>query len=287
MNANEPHAPYLPSVPMTEHFRSRARSGRRQLAHTLSRELNGVLHLTLSPVSLDRISTWNRCLDALARGVADGIASALYPHDPRRTLTLIAALADRPAHPIESVVDDLAEILFIARAERSEYRQHRDITPPFRIKKLLLEYAAKSRGIDRLIGILNKGYCAESCATPPVGCCHLLGYDMGLVPDRMMSLQRIEAKWRGWTLPERPDVDACRYHTKTGCVLALFKTPACVGYLCPGIEESLAKRFEAAPLHRFYEALYVFRNCDIDRRNVFLAMDALLAAGEELLRARR
>ena len=74
------------------------------------------------------------------------------------------------------------------------------------------------------------------------------------------------------------------YHISTGCALRLFKTPACIGAMCEEVEQDLDRRFGAAVLSRFRIALARFRNCDIDRSEVFDAMTELLLEGQMLYR---
>ena len=98
--------------------------------------------------------------------------------------------------------------------------------------------------------------------------CHILGYNMGLVPDRLLAPQQLEASRRGWRAPKHPDLTKCRYHRADGCALVLFKSPACIGYLCEGIEADLSKRFERTALERFYRT-NAYKRCEKDgiRRN--------------------
>lgn len=192
---------------------------------------------------------------------------------------LIRALVRQSDNPCVALVNDIAEILFMPRAERSEYRNHRLPSPPYVIEKLLLEYALLAVELDDLIGRLSKSFCAAQCPTAPVGCCHLLGYDMGLVPDRMLSVQRLEAVRNGWRAPTRPDVEKCRYHTQTGCTLRLFKSPACIGAMCTAVGRHLDTRYPPSDLAVLREKLQTFRNCDIDRTEVFRAMRSVIDAG--------
>jgi len=197
------------------------------------------------------------------------------------TQELIERLCSDRSRPLESFVEDLAEILFVEREQRSEYVNNTQVAPPWKIGKLMLEYTVKARRIDEILGVLTKGFCAADCDRLPVGCCSIQGYDMGVVPEAMLELQKIEARQYGWTAPERED--KCKFHEETGCVLRLFKSPACIGMLCDPLVASLRERWEAAHLDPFLERLAVFRNCDIDRVRVFDVMDELIENGERLL----
>lgn len=200
------------------------------------------------------------------------------------TLEMLRKLTLRPDDPVQGFLDDLAEVLFLPREQRREYREHRGDLPPYKIAKLMLEYATLSWRVDRLVGELTKGYCAQSCHCPPVGCCHILGYDLGLVPDGMLALQALEAARQGQVFDGGPE-EKCRYHTATGCTVVLFKSPACVRYICPPMMSYLEQRFGHAPsrLAVFLSALENFGNSHIDRSKVFERMGRLIAAGESLL----
>ena len=176
---------------------------------------------------------------------------------------------------------DLAEILFLEREQRTEYRTNTQVAAPYQINKLMLEYAVKSRHVDPIIGVLTKPFCATSCHKPPVGCCYILGYDLGLVPQTMLRLQAVESRRNGHLPPATEET--CRYHTSTGCTLSLFKSPACIGALCDPLMESLQKRYPARELAAFLRCLETFRNGHIDRVQVFHAMDGVIRTGRALL----
>ena len=200
------------------------------------------------------------------------------------TLEMIRKLTLRPEDPVRGFLDDLAEVLFLPREERREYREHGGDLPPYKIAKLMLEYATRSWRLDRIVGALTKEYCARSCHCPPVGCCHILGYDLGLVPEGMLELQRLETARRGVAYDGGPE-EKCRYHTACGCTMVLFKSPACVRYICPPMMSYLEQRLGHAPslLAVFLGALETFGNSHIDRHEVFERMDKLISAGEALL----
>ena len=198
---------------------------------------------------------------------------------------LVDLLAPDRARAGASLVAALAEILFVPRLQRTEYLANTLPSPPWRIGLLLLEYAVWSVRIDEELGALTKGFCARSCTRLPVGCCSVLGYDMGVVPEAMLSAQELEARAQGWTPPEREDT--CRYHGPRGCHLRLFKSPACAGMLCDALIDDLRDRFEEPAPAAFLEALARFRNHTLDRAAVFEHMAAVAAAGGELTRSCR
>jgi hypothetical protein len=224
------------------------------------------------------------CEDPVAETAGRLQAALDQQADPRQTdrlRALLTALASDRARSLDSVTANLAEILFLDRQSRSEYRDNPHAHAPYRIEKLLLEYACMSRQLDALQARLTKDFCARRCPKPPVGCCHILGYDLGLVPERMLSLQRLEARWRGWRALAHES--KCRYHTERGCVLVLFKSPACIGHLCDVLLDWLGETHPPRLLDPFLADLAAFRNCDLDRERIFAAGQAAVASGRRLI----
>ena len=195
----------------------------------------------------------------------------------------IRRLASDREQPVPSFIRDVCEIQFLSREDRSEYTCHKQSGKPFKINKILLEYAIKSSQIDDIMGLVTKRYCAESCDRLPTGCCHILGYDLGLVPEAMLELQRLEARKNGWEAIVDGVERQCRFHSAGGCTIALSKSPSCVGYLCDPLASHLEDSYPAVVLEPFLEALARFRNCCIDRSEVFKAMDAIIRTGRTLI----
>lgn len=191
-------------------------------------------------------------------------------------------LATDRQNPSLSLVENVCDILFLEREQRSEYVESKGGASPFKIRKLLLEYALFSVQIDKIIGELTKNYCAQNCDRLPVGCCSVLGYDLGIIPEVMLEAQTLEARTRGFLEPS-PLLKKCRFHTDEGCIIALFKTPACVGFLCEGLIFMLEETYPKPMARDFVAALTAFRNCDIDRREVFEKMKETIEAGNRLL----
>jgi len=198
-------------------------------------------------------------------------------------MDLILRLASDREQPVPSFIRDVCEIQFLSREDRSEYACHKQSGKPFKINKILLEYAIKSSQIDEIMGPLTKGYCAESCDRLPTGCCYIQGYDLGLVPETMLELQRLEAKRNGWDATVDGVEEQCRFHSSRGCTIALFKSPACIGSLCDQLGAHLEESYSAVVLEPFLEALARFRNCCIDRSKVFGAMDEIIQTGRALV----
>ena len=195
---------------------------------------------------------------------------------------LLRLVSDRE-QPVPSFIRDVCEIQFLSREDRSEYTCHKQSGKPFKINKILLEYAIKSSQIDEIMGLVTKRYCAESCDRLPTGCCHILGYDLGLVPEAMLELQRLEARKNGWEAILDGVERQCRFHSAGGCTIALSKSPSCVGHLCDQLASHLKDSHPALVLEPFLEALARFRNCCIDRSEVFKAMDAIIRTGRTLI----
>jgi hypothetical protein len=243
-------------------------------------ELNGLLTLRLSPPP-DHIGSYRIFCNDLERRVTAAIGACDFDYEKQAIYAMLTGLAGDADHPIGSVIDDIAEILFLERAQRSEYVRNPLRSPPFAIGKLLLEYAMKSRRLDQITGELTKPYCANRCGRLPIGCCSILGYDLDLVPKTMLALQKLEARRSGWV--EREDDHECKYHADTGCVLTLFKSPACIGYLCEELMADLALRAPARALNSFVSGLSKFRNSYLDRANIFRIMDETVNAGYALI----
>jgi hypothetical protein len=198
---------------------------------------------------------------------------------PAARRELIQFLASEP-NQTTSLIEDLAEILFLPRQQRSEYVHNRLPSAPWNIKKLLLEYALWSNRLDRVQSALTKGFCADHCDRLPIGCCSVLGYDMGLVPEAMLEAQKLEAETHTWQPPAVED--KCKYHSDSGCCLALFKSPACAGMLCDAILAKLRSDQPAQAVEAFLEPLALFRNHVLDRDRIFELMRETVEAGQNL-----
>lgn len=213
------------------------------------------------------------------------------PQDPVDTLSFIRGLSTirDPDRICGSFLHDLAEILTLPRQHRWEYRMGTLPSPPWRIGKLLLEYAHLALEVDPVLEALNRTFCAERCPEQPVGCCHILGYDLGLVPEAMLEIQAVEARWRAsagfpWQPPPEGSIERkCRYHTDIGCVLTRFKSPACLGTLCAALFDYLPRIHPPHLLDPLLLALETLRRCDLDREKVFAAMEAVRTRGGFLL----
>jgi len=267
---------------MIEMYAEQPAAQRARILETLLGEVDGLLAVSLE-VPLTPIDDFERLIDNLAHALGSAIRAPDYRYGASQTRDLVAALTLDGERPERGFLWDLAEILFLPREQRSEYTTNPHATAPYRVRKLLLEYAVFGRQMDEVVGAVSKSYCAQRCDKPPVGCCHILGYDLGLVPEVMLELQRLEAVRNGWQPP--PTEDHCRYHTPTGCVLAMFKSPACVGFLCEPLTAHLRVTRGGPELDCFLRRVSEFNNCDLDRRKIFHAMAATIESGRALLAA--
>jgi len=255
---------------------------RRWFCETVTAQVDALLGLQIdAPTSIQE--QYSAFVDDLCERMNARFEEKRCGFDKGAAMQLIARLASDRERPVPSFIRDVCEIQFLRREERSEYICHKQSWKPFKINKILLEYAIKSIQIDEIIGLLTKGYCAESCNRLPTGCCYILGYDLGLVPEAMLELQRLEAKKNGWDAIVEGVEEQCRFHSSRGCAIALFKSPACIGYLCDQLGAHLEDRCSAVVLEPFLEALARFRNCFIDRSRVFEAMDEIIQTGRALV----
>ncbi len=247
---------------------------------TLLGEINSLLGLNLDCQG-ERTEDYELFLDDLAARTADAIMNQDNRVAAQDTFELISLLTTGGERNIRGLIHDMAQILFLERERRSEYVNNTQVAHPYNIHKLMLEYAMKSRHVDHLVGDLTKRFCATSCPKLPTGCCYILGYDLGLVPKTMLRLQAIESRRHGHLIPTVEE--KCKYHTRTGCTLSLFKTPACIRYLCDDLIESLEATYPRSDVADFLTCLETFGNCHIDRSKVFAAMDGVIASGRKLV----
>lgn len=255
---------------------------RRWVCETVTAQVHGLLGLTIdAPTSIQE--KYSAFVDDLCVRMDVRLEEKSCGVDKGVAMQLIVRLASDREHAVPSFIRDLCEIQFLPREERSEYICHQQSWKPFKINKILLEYAIKSSQIDGIIGLLTKGYCAESCDRLPTGCCYILGYDLGLVPEAMLELQRLEAKKNGWDAIVDGVEKRCRFHSSRGCTIALFKSPACIGSLCDQLGAHLEESYSTVVLEPFLEGLARFRNCCIDRSKVFEAMDEIIQTGRALV----
>jgi hypothetical protein len=254
---------------------------RRWFLETVTAQIHALLGL-----EIDAPETLQETYSAFVDGVSERMHLRLEGKGgslPSGTaMRLILRLAGDPEKPVPSFVRDVCEIQFLSREDRSEYACHGRSGKPFKINKILLEYAIKSIQVDHIMGLVTKRHCAESCDRLPTGCCYIPGYDLGLVPEAMLELQLLEARKNGWEASVDEIERQCRFHSTGGCTIAFSKSPSCVGHLCDQLASHLKDSHPASVLEPFLEALARFRNCCIDRSEVFNAMDAIIRTGRSL-----
>ena len=230
--------------------------------------------------------------DEVRRGAAASLEHLFGPEPWSPPLQpLITYLAPDRQRVMESLTEALAEILFVPRQQRTEYLQRQNATPPWDIRRLLLEYALWSARLDRIQTALTKAFCGRKCPRPPfvdragealaVGCCSIQGYDMGLSTPGLLRAQELEAAAGGWSPPEREE--QCKYLGSGGCRLRLFKSPACVGMLCDELVVDLGHGRPAEAVQAFLTPLARLRVGVLDREQIFACMAEVAVAGEALL----
>ena len=193
---------------------------------------------------------------------------------------LVAFLAPDPLHDGASLAEAVAEILLLPRRDRTEYRDGRLASPPWDIRRLLVEYALWAQRLDDTVVSLTSQYCATRCDRLPRGCCSIPGYDMGMVPDALLDAQQLEARLVGHALPEHEV--GCKYHTPRGCTLRRFKSPACIGMLCAPLVANLRQRSRPSRIEALLVPLARFRNHYFDREQGFTLMRDIVVAAERL-----
>ena len=235
-------------------------------------------------VELDRLLMTSVRADCCPTSDLDGfLGSAGHRVDglPRHAQALATFLTPDAAVGGASLVEALAEILFVPRQHRTEYRFHRLPSPPWRIRRLLLEYAVWAQRLDDAATSLTRGFCAEHCDRLPTGCCAIPGYDMGLSTEAMLAAQELEATMLGWTEP--PSEEGCKFHGPTGCCLLRFKSPACAGMLCDAAVADLRRRWPASALEEFLVPLAKYRNQILNRSEIFDTMREVVEAAQRLV----
>jgi hypothetical protein len=234
-------------------------------------------------VELDRLLMTTISADCCPTSDLDGFlrsAGRRVDELPRDVKALATFLTPDSAVGGASLAEALAEILFVPRRERTEYRSNRLPSPPWRIRRLLLEYALWSQRLDDAATSLTRGFCASHCDRRPVGCCSIPGYDMDLSTEAMLAVQELEATMLGWTEPASEQ--GCKYHGPTGCCLLRFKSPACAGMLCDAVVADLRRRFAPSALEEFLVPLAAFRNQTLNRAPIFDAMREVVEAAQRL-----
>ena len=270
-----------PDTMMNRYYDALDGGGRRRFCETVTAQIHALLGLEIdAPPSVQE--QYPAFVDDLCERMDARLEEKRCGFDEGAAKQLIVCLASDREHPVPSFIRDVCEIRFLPREERSEYIRHEKNWKPFKINKILLEYAIKSSQIDEIMGLLTKGYCALSCDRLPTGCCTVPGYDLGLVPEAMLELQRLEAKKNEWDAIVDGAEEHCRFHSSRGCTIALFKSPACIGHLCDRLGAHLEDSHSAVVLDPFLEALARFRNCCIDRSKVFAVMDEIIRTGRAL-----
>jgi hypothetical protein len=151
---------------------------------------------------------------------------------------------------------------------------------PDYLKLRLIAYAARSQQLESILKRLGaREYCASECAKGPDGCCSDHGYDVENDDFfEFLALQEVEARRHGWLGPDK----RCRYHSHDGCMLSLFKAPACLKLLCRTLVKDLDRRF-GPTAYDFADAVEHI-TLDIQRSPLLLGeLDEAIGIGNRLL----
>ena len=256
-------------------FSSLDTNQKRAFSQSLIDELNGLFGLRLPSL----IGVPADYLDLL-KGLSEVTLQATQykaRFDKGLTLELMTSLTTDKKVPIPSLIDFVAQILMNNEPDYSG--------ETYSMERFSLEYAVRARRIDNFFDQLVKPYCAQSCPMHPneIGCCDSSDHALNGTPDYIVGLQEIEARRNKVSLEEREGV--CKYHTLKGCGLTLFKTPTCLGHICPELENNLWDASTSRqPVADFLGSLNLFGAKYLHDQGVLEYMDRVIETGNALLR---
>jgi len=169
---------------------------------------------------------------------------------------------------------------------------HLGSQPPL-IRRAAISYSLYVRQLDAIQEKDNgiRQSCSRDCQRPPVGCCNSEHHVIMSLSDILIArptqnslhlahvltaLQNLEhAHALGQGRLARPDY--CSHLTATGCTLRMFKSPRCIHYLCPQVEDTMTAVHgdNAAP---FLAAMHAVGNCVIHALEDFTSPAVIRAA---------
>jgi hypothetical protein len=255
-------------------FNSLETNQKRAFSQSLIDELNGLFGLKLPSIIGAPADYLN-----LLKGISEVTLQATQykaKFDKGLTLELITRLSPDKKVPIPTLIDSVAQILM---NEELDYTKE-----TYSMERFSLEYAVRARRIDRVFDELVKPYCGHSCTLTPkeIGCCDSSDHALNGTPDYLVGLQEIEAKRNKVSLEDKEGV--CRYHTGKGCNITLFKTPLCLGHICPELEDNLwGASTSREHVANFLGCLNVFGAEYLLNQDVLQYMDAVIETGNALL----
>jgi len=146
----------------------------------------------------------------------------------------------------------------------------------------LFKYVQRTEKLDTVLEKLTRDYCPSVCKIS-TGCCNIQGYRYG-VPNSFSQFQEAEALYNLWESPG----EGCKYISKEGCKLTLFKAPICITGLCQEIKQHLRQEYGRQG-EKFYNLMWdaVKYNLKHKPSRLFRAMDAAIAQGEKLIEKRK
>jgi len=216
----------------------------------------------------------------------DGWLKSLPTDTPRHVRTDLEILR---AHPFSF----LGAQQVVNQIERLS--AHLGSQPPL-IRRAAISYSLYIRQLDAIQEMENgiRQSCARDCQRPPVGCCNSEHHVILSLSDILIArptqnslhlahvLTTLQNREHAHSLEQgrliRPGY--CSHLTATGCTLRMFKSPRCIHYLCPQVEESMTAMHgdNAAP---FLAAMHAIGSCVIHTLEDFTSA-AVIEAAETL-----
>lgn len=129
--------------------------------------------------------------------------------------------------------------------------------------KVVEDYASRTRQLDQILDDLTKDFCrrcSEYQISETKPCCKSRPYPpyhmSGATPE-LLEHQKKEARANGVEPVYRRDF--CNFLTENGCVLKVYKSPVCIGYMCFDLEEHLNKEFGEENVKPFAENMKMIK----------------------------
>lgn len=221
----------------------------------------------------------------------DGWLKSLPTDTPRHVRTDLETLHAQPfsflgAQQVDNQIERLSA--------------HLGSQPPL-IRRAAISYSLYVRQLDAIQEKENgiRRICSRDCQRPPVGCCNSEHHVILSLSDILIARPTQNSLHLAYVLTGLQNREhahaleqgrltrsgSCSHLTATGCTLRLFKSPRCIHYLCPQVEEWLTAVHgdNAAP---FLAAMHAVGNCvihsleDFTRPTVIRTAEALFPLEE-------
>jgi len=109
-------------------------------------------------------------------------------------------------------------------------------------------YVSLASDLDKILTKLTKSICSNDCpraeteGKDSLRCCgSKFVYKSGINSDEFLERQMAEAFDHGW---QGETTDGCQYLIKNkGCSLKSYKSPLCLGFVCPGIMSIIQEQY--------------------------------------------